>query len=146
MPATGGLPADKPWGLGGSFHSENNDGYSEQDYVSTEGSDLQSSSVGGRLKVEYERLNPYSRKNIRAFLELEQSISEIGSGTNFSYSVQGAAQSTAVDTDAVTLTSAALGVDYEINNDMTASLSVKGLSGDDDSDENSFSLALKWRF
>ncbi|CAI8181111.1 MAG: Uncharacterised protein [Alphaproteobacteria bacterium] len=133
-------------GLGGSFHSENNDGYSEQDYVSTAGSDLQSSSVGGRLKVEYERLNPYSRKNIRAFLEFEQSISEIGSGTNFSYSVQGAAQSTAVDTDAVTLTSAALGVDYEINNDMTASLSVKGLSGDDDSDENSFSLALKWRF
>ena len=133
-------------GLGGSLHSESNESYSEQTYVSASDNDMQSNSLGGRLKLEYERRNPYSRNNIRAFLELEQNIFETTSGTSFSYSVEGASQSLSVNADAVTLSSAALGVDYEINNDMTASFSFKGVEADDDRDENSLALALKWRF
>ncbi|MGB1550861.1 MAG: hypothetical protein ACPHDV_05435, partial [Parvibaculales bacterium] len=36
-------------GLGGSLHNENNDSYNEQTYISAADSDLQSTSVGGRL-------------------------------------------------------------------------------------------------
>ena len=133
-------------GLGGSLHSESNESYSEQTYVSAADNDMQSNSLGGRLKLEYERRNPYSRNNIRAFLELEQNIFETTSGTSFSYSVEEVSQSLSVNADAVTLSSAALGVDYEINNDMTASFSFKGVEADDDRDENSLALALKWRF
>ena len=133
-------------GLGGSLHSESNESYSEQTYVSASDNDMQSNSLGGRLKLEYERRNPYLRNNIRAFLELEQNIFETTSGTSFSYSVEGASQSLSVNADAVKLSSAALGVDYEINNDMTASFSFKGVEADDDRDENSLALALKWRF
>ena len=133
-------------GLGGSLHSESNESYSEQTYVSASDNDMQSNSLGARLKLEYERRNPYSRNNIRAFLELEQNIFETTSGTSFSYSVEEVSQSLSVNADAVTLSSAALGVDYEINNDMTASFSFKGVEADDDRDENSLALALKWRF
>ena len=90
-------------GLGGSLHSESNESYSEQTYVSASDNDMQSNSLGGRLKLEYERRNPYSRNNIRAFLELEQNIFETTSGTSFSYSVEGASQSLSVNADAVTL-------------------------------------------
>jgi hypothetical protein len=133
-------------GLGGSLHSESNENYSEQNYISASDNDMQSNALGGRLKLEYERRNPYSRNNIKAFLELEQNIFETTSGTSFAYSVQGASQSLSVNADAVTLSSAAMGVDYEINNDMTASFSFKAVSADDDRDENSLALALKWRF
>ena len=133
-------------GLGGSLHSENNDSYNEQTYISAADSDLQSTSVGGRLKLEYERYNPYSRKNIRGFLELEHNVFDTGSGLDFSYSVEGAAQSASIDMAAVALGSIALGVDYEVNDDITANFSLKSVSGDDDSDGNSVALALKWRF
>ena len=133
-------------GLGGSLHSENNDSYNEQTYISAADSDLQSTSVGGRLKLEYERYNPYSRKNIRGFLELEHNVFDTGSGLDFSYSVEGAAQSASIDMAAVALSSIALGVDYEVNDDITANFSLKSVSGDDDSDGNSVVLALKWRF
>ena len=133
-------------GLGGSLHSENNDSYNEQTYISAADSDLQSTSVGGRLKLEYERYNPYSRKNIRGFLEMEHDVFDTGSGLDFSYSVEGAAQSASIDMAAVALSSIALGVDYEVNDDITANFSLKSVSGDDDSDGNSVALALKWRF
>ena len=133
-------------GLGGSLHDENNDGYNEQTYISAAESDLQSTSVGGRLKFEYERYNPYSRKNIRGFLELEHSVFDTGSGLDFSYSVEGAAQLASIDMAAVALSSIALGVDYEVNDDITANFSLKSVTGDDDSDGNSVALALKWRF
>ena len=133
-------------GLGGSLHSENNDSYDEQTYISAADSNLQSSSVGGRLKFEYERYNTYSRKNIRGFLELEHNIFDIGSGLDFSYSVEGAAQSAYIDMVAVELSSIALGVDYEVNDDITTNFSLKSVTGDDDSDEKSLALALKWRF
>ena len=133
-------------GLGGSLHSENNDSYNEQTYISAADSDLQSTSVGGRLKLEYERYNPYSRKNIRGFLEMEHDVFDTGSGLDFSYSVEGAAQSASIDMAAVALGSIALGVDYEVNDDITANFSLKSVSGDDDSDGNSVALALKWRF
>ena len=133
-------------GLGGSLHNENNDSYNEQTYISAADSDLQSTSVGGRLKFEYERYNPYSRKNIRGFLELEHNVFDTGSGLDFSYSVEGAAQSASIDMAAVALSSIALGVDYEVNDDITANFSLKSVTGDDDSDGNSVALALKWRF
>ena len=63
-------------GLGGSLHSENNDSYSEQTYVSAADNDMQSNSLGGRLKLEYERRNPYSRNNIRAFWSLSKIFSK----------------------------------------------------------------------
>ena len=47
---------------------------------------------------------------------------------------------------AVALSSIALGVDYEVNDDITANFSLKSVTGDDDSDGNSVALALKWRF
>ncbi len=134
-------------GLGGSLHSESNESYSEQTYVSASDNDMQSNSVGGRLKLEYERSQSVFAKNIRGFLELEHNVFDTGSGLDFSYSVEGAAsQSLSVNADAVTLSSAALGVDYEINNDITASFSFKSVEADDDRDENSLALALKWRF
>ena len=133
-------------GLGGSLHTESNDGYSEQTYVSMSDSDLQSNSVGGRIKVEYVTRNPYARQNIRAFLELEQNMFETTSGTDFSYSVEGTSQSLDVTSDDPALSSVAIGVVYEIDNDLIASLSYTGMSGDKDSEENSLAVALKWRF
>lgn len=132
-------------GLGGSLHSESNESYAEQNYISSPDNDMQSNALGGRLKLEYERRNPYSRDNITAFLEFEQNIFETTSGTDFSYSVEGASQSLSVDGDAVTLSSATMGVDYEINKDVTASFSFRAVTADDDRDENSLALALKWR-
>jgi hypothetical protein len=133
-------------GLGGALHSESNDGYREQSFVSIDDSHMQSATLGGRLKFELELRNPTARNDISAFVEFEHNILEINSGTEFDYSVQGAASSADITGAETALTSIAIGAHYQISRDMSFILSLSGTSGDNETDENSLAAALKWRF
>ena len=133
-------------GLGGALHSESNDGYREQSYVRTDDNNIESTSVGGRLKFEVEMRNPYARNDITAFVEFEHNIFDTTSDNEFDYSVQGAAATAAVNTEEVAISSVAIGAYYQLSRDMRFILSLAGSSGDNDTDENSLTAALKWRF
>ena len=133
-------------GLGGALHSESNDGYREQSYVRTDDNNIESTSVGGRVKFEVEMRNPYARNDITAFVEFEHNIFDTTSGSEFDYSVQGAAATSAVNTEEVAISSVAIGAYYQLSRDMRFILSFAGSSGDNDTDENSLTAALKWRF
>jgi hypothetical protein len=133
-------------GLGGALHSESNDGYREQSYVKTDDNNMESTSVGGRLKFEVEMRNPYARNDITAFVEFEQNIFDTTSDNEFDYSVQGAAATAAVEKEQVAISSVAIGAYYQLSRDMRFILSLASSSGDNDTDENSLTAALKWRF
>jgi len=137
---------DMELGLGGTLHSESNDGYREQSFVRTEDNDIESTSVGGRLKFEVEMRNPYARNDITAFVEFEHNIFDNTSGGEFDYSVQGAAATAVVNKEEVAISSVAIGAYYQLSRDMRFILSLAGSSGDNDTDENSLTAALKWRF
>ena len=134
------------FGLGGALHSESNDGYRELSYVTTDDSDIESNSIGGRLKFEVEMRNPYGRNDIKAFVEFEHNILDITSDSDFDYAVQGAAATASVNTEEVATSSVAIGAHYQLSRDMTFILSFAGSSGDNDTDENALTAALKWRF
>ena len=133
-------------GLGGALHSESNDGYREMSYVTTDDNDITSTAVGGRLKFEVEMRNPYARNDITAFIEFEHNIFDITSDSDFDYAVQGAAATANVDAEEVAISSVAIGAHYQLSRDMIFILSLAGSSGDNDTDENALTAALKWRF
>ena len=132
--------------LGGALHSESNDGYREMSYVTTDDNDITSNAVGGRLKFEVEMRNPYARNDIKAFIEFEHNMFDITSDSDFDYAVQGAAATASVDTEGVALSSVAIGAHYQLSRDMIFMLSLASTSGDNETDENALTAALKWRF
>jgi hypothetical protein len=133
-------------GLGGSLHSEDNDGFSEMTLMQTADTNLQSSAIGGRLKLELEARNPFTRQVTTSFIEIEGMSSEMTDGNDFAYTASGATGTYAVATDKVASTSISLGINYEVESDVDINLSYTHTSRDNDSDETSAKLALKWVF
>lgn len=133
-------------GLGGSLHTENADGYSEQTYMTTSGSDFESNAVGGRLKVELEARNPFTRRLWTAFMEFESMTSEITGGNDFSFTASGMADTYTADVEALAVNTLSFGANYQVEQDIDVNFSYATTSRDNDSDETSAKLAVKWVF
>ena len=133
-------------GLGGSLHSEDNDGFAEQTHMETDGSNFQSNAVGGRIKLELQTRNPFTRQTATSFIEYESMTSEITDGNRFTYSASGANGSHLVGVDQLVGTSLSLGINYQVEADIDVNFSYTSTSRDNESDETSAKLAVKWVF
>ncbi len=132
--------------FGGAVHTENNDGYKEGSYITVSDKEMQSSSLGGRVKLELASRNPYSYQDLRTFIEFEQTVFDTVSGTDFSYKVDGAAKSIDVESDQIMFSSLAIGMDADLENGLELSLSYTAIDGDNESTETSLNAGLKWYF
>ena len=133
-------------GLGGSLHSEDNDGFAEQTHMETDGSNFQSNAFGGRVKLELQTRNPFTRQMATSFIEYESITSEITDGNRFTYSASGANGSHLVGVEQLVGNSLSLGINYQVEADIDVNFSYTSTSRDNESDETSAKLAVKWVF
>ena len=133
-------------GLGGSIHTEANDGFKEQTHMTTNGTDFESNAVGGRVKLELEARNPFTRKLLTSFFEFESMTSEITDGTDYTFSASGKAGNHSANVEALSVNTVSLGVNYQVETDIDVNFSYSSTARDNDSDETSAKLAVKWVF
>ena len=132
--------------MGGSLHSEDNDGFAEQTHMETDGSKFQSNAVGGRIKLELQTRNPFTRQKATSFIEYESMTSEITDGDRFTYAASGVSGSYLVGVEQLVGNSLSLGINYQVETDIDVNFSYTSTSRDNESDETSAKLAVKWVF
>ena len=132
--------------LGSSLHSEQQDSFDEDVYLSTAKRDIQSLAQFARLRLNYKGRNPFSRLPWRIYSELTHSVSSLLDGETANYTVDGNAYAVVDAADDVADTSLSLGGEIYMDAGMTFNFSMKAVSSDNDFSKTTAAASLTWQF
>jgi hypothetical protein len=132
--------------LGGSLHSEQQDRFAESTYLTTSKRDIQSLGQFARLRFNFEGRNAFSRLPWRLYSELSYSVADLLEGTTTNYTVGETAYAVVDAAEAAKDTTLALGGEINLDAGLVFSLSLRGVSSDNDFDKTMGAASLTWQF
>ena len=133
-------------GFGGSLHTALSDGFAEGSYISTAKNTTESNATGGRVKVELEFRNPFDRRHIFGFLELENTTADITKGNSYAYTVDNDTDTSIAPALKATNSVISAGMVFDIDEDRAVSFAYSSTDGSNETESTRANLSFKWRF